>query len=150
MHTATAFRIFTRQDIPAIVDMMRQFNAIDDYPFNEKERNENLELLLANSNYGCLWVIQFNAEIAGYMFLGFGFSFEFKGRDAFVDELFIRPEFRGKGIGNQAIDFVISEAKRLGIKVLHLEAEKHNEQALRLYRNKGFKDHNRFLLSNYL
>lgn len=146
----STFRSFTFQDIPEILTMMQEFNAIDDYPFDKGERTENLNLLIANETFGKLWLIEFDEKIAGYMFLGFGFSFEFKGRDAFVDELFIRPEFQGKGLGKDAIAFITSEAKRLGIKVLHLEAERHNERGLNLYRKNGFKDHNRFLMTKYL
>lgn len=130
--------------------MMQQFNAIDDYPFDEKERTENLLSLLENENYGKLWLIKLNGKIAGYTFLGFGFSFEFKGRDAFVDELFVKREYQGQGLGKAAIEFVITEARHLGVKVLHLEAEKHNERGLNLYRKNGFTDHNRFLLTKYL
>jgi diamine N-acetyltransferase len=146
----TSFHKFTADDIPATLSLMRQFNAIDKYPFDERERTENLKLLLNNPSYGKLWIIRQGDAVAGYTFLGFGFSFEFKGRDAFVDELFILPEFQGQGIGKKAIDFIIEEAKKDGVKALHLEAETHNERALQLYRNKGFVDHKRFLLTRFL
>jgi GNAT superfamily N-acetyltransferase len=146
----TTFKEFASADITSIVSMMQTFNAIDNYPFDRNERIENLELLLSNNSLGKLWLIFQDGIPAGYTFLGFGFSFEFKGRDAFVDELFILPEFQGKGIGKQAIDFIIDESRKVGIKALHLEAEHHNERGLRLYRQKGFKDHKRFLLTKFL
>jgi ribosomal protein S18 acetylase RimI-like enzyme len=146
----TQFQLFTLTDISIVLSMMRQFNAIDSYPFDERERTENLKLLLDNPDYGKLWIIKKNDSVAGYTFLGFGFSFEFKGRDAFVDELFILPEFQGQGIGKEAIDFIIDHSKKEGVKVLHLEAEHHNERGLNLYRSKGFVDHKRFLLSKVL
>jgi ribosomal protein S18 acetylase RimI-like enzyme len=49
-----------------------------------------------------------------------------------------------------AIDFVLHEATLLGIKAIHLEVEKHNEKGNRLYTKKGFKEHNRFLMTNFL
>jgi ribosomal protein S18 acetylase RimI-like enzyme len=146
----TTFREFTANDITGILSMMQQFNAIDNYPFNKKERTESLEFLLENNSFGKLWLILQDGAVAGYTFLGYGFSFEFKGRDAFVDELFILPEFQGKGIGKLAVDFVIDEARKEGVKALHLEAEHNNERGLHLYRQKGFKDHNRFLLTKFL
>lgn len=146
----TTFKEFDSTEILSIVAMMQQFNAIDNYPFDKNERTENLQLLLHHKEYGKLWLIYQDEILAGYAFLGFGFSFEFKGRDAFVDELFILPEFQGKGIGKLAIDFIIAQAKLLGVKALHLEAEYHNERGLKLYRQKGFKDHNRFLLTKFL
>lgn len=144
------FRLFEVRDIPVITSMMREFNAIDNYPFDEEQREHNLRMLIANPAYGKLWLIEMPEDVAGYTFLGYGFSFEFKGRDAFVDELFIVPAFRGKGIGKKAIDFIVEQAKLEGIKALHLEAEVHNKNALNLYRNKGFVDHKRFLLTKWL
>ncbi len=146
----TTFHEFTRTDFGIILKMMQEFNAIDNYPFDERERTESLNLLLENPAYGKLWIIRESEAVAGYTFLGFGFSFEFKGRDAFVDELFVLPAFQGQGIGGKAIDFVIAQAKRSGVRALHLEAEHHNERGLRLYRSKGFRDHKRFLLTKFL
>ena len=149
MHMTT-FKELGPGDIERVVLMMRQFSAIDNYPFDSVERSQNLQLVIDHPGYGRLWLIFQDDVLAGYIFLGFGFSFEFKGRDAFVDELFILPEFQGKGIGKLAIDFIVSEARKAGVKALHLEAEHHNSRGLRLYRQKGFKDHNRFLLTKYL
>lgn len=144
------FREFTLDDISIITAMMQEFNAIDHYPFDLAERERNLKLLYGNKSYGRLWLIEAEGQPAGYTFLGYGFSFEFKGRDAFVDELFIRPSYQGQGIGKQAIDFIVAEALKEGIRALHLEAELHNERGLSLYRKKGFVDHKRFLLTKWL
>jgi GNAT superfamily N-acetyltransferase len=38
----------------------------------------------------------------GYIVLAFGFSFETGGRNAFIDELYVAPEHRGKGIARRA------------------------------------------------
>jgi GNAT superfamily N-acetyltransferase len=45
-------------------------------------------------------------ETIGYIVLTLGDSLEYHGRDAFVDEIYIRESHRGKGIGAQAIKFV--------------------------------------------
>jgi diamine N-acetyltransferase len=150
LRSLLSFREFAAIDIPVITEMMREFNAIDNYPFNREEREENLSRLLDHPGYGKLWIIESDGNVAGYTFLGYGFSFEFKGRDAFVDELFILPKFQGQGIGKRAIDFVVEEARKEGIRALHLEAELHNERGLNLYRKKGFVDHKRFLLTKWL
>jgi len=58
--------------------------------------------------------------------LAFGFSFEYKGRDAFIDELFLKEAYRKKGIGGQTMRFVEQQAKELGVHAIHLEVEKSN------------------------
>jgi ribosomal protein S18 acetylase RimI-like enzyme len=81
--------------------------------------------------------------------LSFDFSLEYGGRNAWIDELFIRPELRGKGVGSKALDFAVQGARECGAKVLHLEVNRGNP-AINLYRRYGFEDHNRSLLSKWL
>jgi ribosomal protein S18 acetylase RimI-like enzyme len=138
------------KNIPEIVNMMQAFNAIDNYPFDAELRKKNLLQFILTRDLGRLWMIFDRTSIVGYMALTFGFSFEFKGRDAFVDELFIKEKYRSQGIGSQAIDFALRQAKPLGVKAIHLEVEKHNEKGNRLYTKKGFKEHNRFLMTKFI
>jgi len=141
------FKIAGEKDVPEILKMMEQFNSIDNYPFDKGQTKENLLLFLADQNLGRAWVIDSENLIIGYIILAFGFSFEYGGRDAFIDELFLKSEYRQKGIGKLAMDFIQDEAIGLGIKVVHLEVEKHNEKGAKLYRKKGYEDNGRVLLS---
>ncbi|MEP6262530.1 MAG: GNAT family N-acetyltransferase [Gillisia sp.] len=134
-------------DVPEILEMMGEFNAIDNYPFDKARTKKNLIDLLGNQNLGRAWIIKKDGQYIGYIILGFGFSFEHNGRDAFIDELYLRPEFRHKGYGKLAMDFILEEVPILGINVIHLEVEQHNKGASILYRKKGFIDNGRILLS---
>ena len=131
--------------------MMQEFYAIDNYPidievskqlFKEFVSNENLgkAFLICHSNEGRV------SEIIGYVILTFIFSFEYKGRIAFLDELYISKNFRGKGIGKQTIDFIKQEATQLNVKLIYLEVENHNVNAQKLYLANDFETHNRKLL----
>lgn len=134
-------------DIEILLDMMASFNAIDGYLFNRDLTRQNLLEFLTNESLGRLWMIFSDDLIAGYVVLTFGFSFEYGGRDAFIDELYLKEEFRSKGIGSITMDFVVDEATKLGVRVIHLEVEKHNEKGSRLYIKKGFAGGNRMLLT---
>lgn len=127
--------------------MMEQFNSIDNYSFDRRQTEANLLLFLANQNLGRAWVITSNNLIIGYIVLAFGFSFEYGGRDAFIDELFLKTEFRQQGVGKLAMDFIQDEAPGLEVKAVHLEVEQHNEGGGKLYRQKGFENKGRVLLS---
>lgn len=70
--------------------------------------------------------------------------------DAFLDELYLVAPYRGQGIGRRAVQFVLQEAARLDIRAVHLEVERHNEAAKRIYREAGFKDHDRHLMTAWL
>ena len=114
--------------VDKILSLMSEFCAYDHYPFEQELRQVNLQKFISDPNLGRLWIMEHDHQVAGYVVLAFSFSFEFKGRDAFIDELFIREPFRGKGIGGKTIDFVVDRARNLGVKAIHLEVEKHNER----------------------
>lgn len=135
---------------PEMLSMMAAFNAIDHYPFEPEEWRRNLDLLLSNPELGRLWVILLGEEIVGYVVLAFGFSFEYRGRDAIIDELFIKEPFRNRGLGRQTLDFVEAQARALGIQAVHLEVERHNERGNHLYRNRGYRGKDRDFLTKWL
>lgn len=141
------FKLATEKDGPEILKMMEQFNSIDNYPFQYEQTEKNLLLFLGDPNLGRAWMIEENNSIIGYIILAFGFSFEYGGRDAFIDELFLKTAFRQKGIGKLAMDFIQEQAQIHGVKVVHLEVEQHNEVAENLYKRNGYKHNGRLLLS---
>ena len=58
-----------------------------------------------------------------------------------MKRLFVRPEFRGKGIGRSLIEAIIREAKEIGYERMRLDTlpPKMND-AIVLYRSYGFKE----------
>lgn len=142
-----SYRIAGVEDVMEILFMMEDFNAIDHYLFDRDKAESNLREFIQNPELGRLWLIEESDKTAGYMVLAFGYSFEYGGRDAFIDELFLKDDHRGKGIGDHAMDFLQQNSPELGIKALHLEVESHNPQAHRLYLKKGFRSGNRMLMT---
>lgn len=132
--------------IDKITAMMEDFYAIDGYPIQASKSKELFQEFIANENLGKCWLIYSNNEIAGYVILTFIFSFEFQGRIAFLDELYIQPQFQGKGIGKKTVEFIQNQIANFSLKLLFLEVEKHNSKAQKLYIACGFDFHNRKLM----
>jgi ribosomal protein S18 acetylase RimI-like enzyme len=86
-------------------------------------------------------------EPAGYVVLTVGFRMEYGGLDAFVDDLFVRPDFRRKGFGRAALATLLAECERRGVRAVHLEAGRDNHPAKALYGRFGFRDNDRQLLT---
>lgn len=137
-------------DLKEVLHMMEDFYVIDDYPFDKMMTAANLKKFVSNPELGRLWLIICEGEIIGYLVLTFGFSFEFRGRDAFLDELYLKESYRSRGIGSHAVDFVLKQAEELNIKAVHLEVERHNEKGTKLYMRKGFEEHKRALMTKWL
>ena len=130
--------------------MMREFYAIDGYPFDEAITRVALETFVCDAALGALYLIEDQGRAIGYLVLTFGFSFEFHGRDAFLDELFLAEEWRGNGIGTMAMRFLEQRCRDFGVTALHLEVERTNEAGIALYRKFGFADHDRYLMTKWI
>ena len=84
--------------------------------------------------------------MVGYLALCYGYSIEFGGRDAFVDELFVLEDRRSLGIGGRLLDHARDAATAAGIVALHLEVDRENGGARRIYERRGFAARSRFHL----
>ena len=140
------FKPLEISDFEIITQMMQDFYAIDNYPMDVEVAKKLFQEFISNEHLGKSWLMYSENEIVGYIILTFIFSFEYGGKIAFVDELFIKETARGKGIGKEAIQFIQAEVPKLSLKLLYLEVEPHNENAQKLYLAHDFELHNRKLM----
>jgi|GEM_PF-2875451 len=104
---APVFRRATLQDIRDIMIMMADFHADDRVAWQPGEVRRALADLFTQPAYGIFWLVEMDGQAIGFLVLTFGFSLEFHGRNAFVDEFYIRPEFRCRGFGSKALAYVM-------------------------------------------
>lgn len=134
------------------VSMMRALENADPgpTPFDEERRRIIFQKFVSDPTFGRAWLIVKADEPVGYVILTVSFSFEFRGLDAFIDELYVAEAHRGQGIGQRAMAFVEDAARELRINAIHLEVSKNNAGALELYRRAGYVDHGRYLMTKWL
>jgi GNAT superfamily N-acetyltransferase len=140
------FKPLQFSEIDVITKMMQEFYAIDDYSLEIDLSKKLFKEFIDNENLGKSYLIYNNIEIVGYVIMTFIFSFEYKGRMAFFEELFINKSSRGLGIGKLAIDFIKQEAEKSNVKMMYLEVENHNQIAQKLYLANDFVIHNRKIM----
>lgn len=143
----TKFRSARPRDIDRVIAIQRTYYEADGYEFSEVEARRALECLLGDPGVGHVWVALDAERVVGYLVVTLGFSLEYGGRDAFVDELVFAESHRGLGLGRQALEIAETFAREQGVRALHLEVERHLEGAQRLYRRAGFVDQDRLLLT---
>lgn len=151
--TIIMFRRASATDLSTLLEFMRCLNEDDDVgqSFDEPRARAATEQLLRDSHMGEIWMIGAkNGDAIGYVILTLGFSIEFGGRDAFIDEFFVASNYRGQGIGKQAIEFAAQRCRDLGVRALHLEVSRDNLRAQYLYRKSGFRDRGYYLMTRYM
>lgn len=132
------------------LDMMgRLYSEAGATPHRERARRATEELM-ANPELGGVWLIEVDGETAGYLCATVCYSLEFAGRFALLDELYLKGAWRGKGIGQQAIQFAEEWSRAHGLSAIRLEVAHANLRALELYRRQGFKAHKRHLMTKWL
>jgi diamine N-acetyltransferase len=148
---AVEIREARARNLPALLRMMR---SLAEQPpalaFDEGEVRTALGKFLGHVELGQAWLLWLSEKPAGYVVLMLGYSFEFRGRDAFIDELYIEPEFRRRGLGRRAMEFVEEKARALNVNALHLEVDRGNDPAVELYRRTGYADHGWHLMTKWL
>jgi ribosomal protein S18 acetylase RimI-like enzyme len=82
-------------------------------------------------------VFRMERAIVGYAIVIYHWSNEYGGDIAFVDELFVKPGWRGKGIGSSVLEH-IAAAKTRVFKGVQLEVHPANEKAPAFYRSQGY------------
>jgi ribosomal protein S18 acetylase RimI-like enzyme len=143
-------RLAGKDDLEQIISMLVDFYAEEGYPVDRAEISRVLSRLIEDRELGRLWLVVDAGAVVGYVAICFGYSLEYHGRDAFVDDLYLRPEARGKGLGTRVLEVVEPACRALGVRTLHLEVERDNSAAQALYRRRGFRDNDRLLLSKRL
>lgn len=141
------FRFAGEPDVDTILDFMPLLYAQDRLPFDASKARATLTGILRDRSLGRVWMIHDGPVPIGYMILTLGYSLEYRGRDAFVDELFVQESHRRRGIGRKAMQVLEQACRELEVRALHLEVERPNLAAQALYRKLGFVDHDRYLMT---
>ena len=145
-----SFRAASIADEQSFLPMMEALWAHERVPFDAAAVRAALAVLFSDPGLGCVWLALVEDAVAGYAIGTWGFSTEQGGRFLLLDELFVLPAFRGKGVGSATLAFVEQEAEREGAGAVRLEVSVENGPVRELYRLAGYIDLRRFFLAKRL
>jgi len=139
------------EDLDSLLLLMHQMQLEDPWDRSPEESTvrQNLLELLQNPTFGIAFIARDENIPIAYLIVCFDFSLEYRGKGAWVDELFVEPAYRGKGIASQLLDLAERASLDHDAKSLHLEVT-HGNPAIELYRRRGFVDHHRYLMTKWL
>ena len=126
-----------------VVEMMRVFYASPAVLSNGSEEifQNNVENCVNDNPYleGYVFVEnrETNKSVVGYAMVAKSFSTEFGKPCMWIEDLYLKPNYRGNGIGTQFFSFI---EKKYPNALLRLEVEVENERAIHVYKKCGFKE----------
>lgn len=142
-----AVRLATLTDLDALVRLIRQFYSEANIALSEHAASRAFEVLLDDSRLGQVWMLEEDGHPAGFVVLTVSFSMEYGGLRGFVDDFYVAPQFRRRGLGHAALEEVKRACRRRGVRALLVETGPDNAAALSAYRSVGFVDSGRCLLT---
>jgi GNAT superfamily N-acetyltransferase len=134
----------TADRIVEALGMMERFYAEMRLDFVRERARAALEDL---HSFGGWWFLTRDGATIGYFVLTLGYSLEFGGRFALLDEFFIEREWRGRGTGTAAMTEILNEARAMGAGAVHLEADADVQP---FYAKSGFKPRDREMMTRWL
>lgn len=147
---AIRLQIAGEQDVPILLTLMEPFNAFEQTPWEPVAKERALKALLSDRSLGVIGLLVTADGPIGYFVVTWGYDLEWDGRDAFLTELFLSPEARGRGLGAQAMAHVEAVAREHGARALHLMVRDENVVARRLYARQGYVSPPRIFLTKQL
>ena len=119
-------RLATPEDLDGVL-------ALEEASFNHPTTREWYEGELQRPEVCFIYVMRtVDVPVAAFC------AFWLVADQAHINNLAVRPELRGRGLGIQLLEAIIAEAAHLGASELTLEVRRSNEPAVRLYTRAGF------------
>ena len=137
----------TVEDLERIVPLVAAFHAEMGYDTDAAHHERAVLPLLEGSPHGAIWLVGPRRAPVGYVVISFGWSVEYGGLDGVVDEIFVRPPVRGRGMGFEALNGIAKALGASGVRALHLEVARDDERTQRFYSRARFhpRDHTMFM-----
>jgi len=120
-------------DLDHLVELHREFCAVDAHPFDSGRAAAAFAPLLDDDRHGVVWMVD---SPPAYAVLTWGWSIEAGGAEAVLDEIFVSA--RDAGVGSSLIQHVLADGHRRGLARIVLETETDNHRVREFYGRHGF------------
>ncbi len=133
----STIRIMTEIDKSTVLEMMRVFYTSPAVFTDGSEEIflSDIENCINDNPYLEGYIIENSKDIQGYAMIAKSFSTEFGKQCIWIEDIYIKDEYRGSGLGKMLMDFI---TKKYTDCIFRLEVEEENERAVKLYEKCGF------------
>ena len=130
----STIRPITEQDFETLLALFQEFALFEKFP--EKMTNSLAQMKAEKTYLNGFVALNEQHEIAGYVTFFFAY-YTWTGKSLYMDDLYVRPEFRSSGVGTKLINAVIDFAKAEQCKKLRWQVSEWNQPAIDFYKSLG-------------
>lgn len=136
---------FTENDRQELMNMMIEFFSSEAVSTNGNPEifKSTIDNCIYNPTYVEGYILKFKNENAGYIIIAKSFTTEFGKNCLWLEDLYLKNQFRGKGIIPYCLDLIKAKYPN---HIFKLEVEAKNEHAIHVYKKFGFKEFPYFVM----
>lgn len=138
-----SFHLFEIKDCEVLQSMIFDFYRESNEEITQENIQKTVNRAVTNPEQLQIFFLKYQANTVGYTILSSFWSNEYGGLVLIIDELYIIPEHRNKGI---ATYFIHEISQTEGYAQLNLEVLSKNTSALKLYKRLGFEQIDRIFM----
>ena len=126
-------------DVPALLPLVEQYWNFEDIEgFDAARIGAVLGRMLSEPALGSGWIATVDGKAMGYLLVVYVYSLEHRGLTAEIDEFFVLPSARGRGLGERLLGLAEAEVARRGCTNVSLQLGRGNDRARAFYRRHGY------------
>ena len=134
-------------DLPQLADLLAELFALEsDFQPERDKQLRGLRSILGEPSLGRLFVLRIDGKVAGMANALITVSTAEGGRVLLLEDVIVRSELRGSGLGRRLVGHVLAWAQEQGMTRVTLLADRDNHAALDFYRKLGFEHSNMLVL----
>ena len=135
-----AIHLATEKDVPRLADLLGLLLAQEaEFAPDQGKQRRALRAVVSDASIGRIYVVRDGTDLVAMVSLLYTVSSAEGGKAAWLEDLVVRPDRRGRGIGRTLLKHVAAQARADGVLRVTLLTDPDNERAHALYRSVGFE-----------
>jgi GNAT superfamily N-acetyltransferase len=119
---------------------MDEFYAEGGYRLDQARAAEAFAAVIADERLGYVWIIEREQNDIGHVVVTVKYAMEYGGLIACLDDLYVKPEWRNRGLATLSLLEVRRFCREKGILAVTVEVGFDNGPAQKVYRRIGFEE----------
>ena len=133
----TTIHLAASRDVPELVELMERFYAESSFPLDRDWATRSFDALLSAPSLGGVWLARVGGAAVGHVVLSVRYTMEHGALGGYIDDLYVEPALRRRGIALQLLEALRRECERRACASLYVEVSESNVPALALYERFG-------------